>query len=228
MAMKGATPRGRAPAKPARPTPRAASRPGAIRRRNVRKILRAAESVFATKGFSGASTAEIARKAGVPKPNLHYYFRTKRALYESVLDRILEMWMDAMDELHPGVPPAEALSRYLARKIGLSRAMPEPSRLWAMEMLAGAPHIGPILRGRVRQLVADKSIIVESWIAAGQIEPIAPAHLFFILWAATQTYADFAAQMTAVMKVRRLDAEFYETARDTLTRLVLKGLGLGR
>jgi TetR/AcrR family transcriptional regulator len=204
------------------------ARPGAIRRRNVAKILKAAETVFAQKGFSGASTAEIARLAGVPKPNLHYYFRTKQALYESLLDRILAMWMDAMDELHPGADPAEALSRYVARKIDLSRRLPGPSRLWAMEMLAGAPHIGGFLRGRVRELVNEKSALVATWIEAGRISPIAPAHLFFIIWAATQTYADFAAQMTAVMNRKTLDGEFYDAARDTLTSLILNGLGLKR
>jgi TetR/AcrR family transcriptional regulator len=207
---------------------RTPARPGAIRRRNVAKILKAAERVFAQKGFSGASTAEIARLAGVPKPNLHYYFRTKQALYESLLDRILAMWMDAMDELHPGADPAEALSRYLARKIDLSRRLPGPSRLWAMEMLAGAPHIGGFLRGRVRELVAEKSALMASWIEAGKIAPIEPAHLFFIIWAATQTYADFAAQMTAVLNRKTLDAEFYDEARVTLTSLVLNGLGLKR
>ena len=143
------------------------AQPGAIRRRNVAKILKAAEDVFARKGFSGASTAEIARLAGVPKPNLHYYFRTKQALYEALLDRILEMWVEAMEELHPGVDPADALSRYVARKIDLSRRLPGPSKLWAMEMLAGAPHIGGFLRGRVRELVAEKSALVETWIEAG-------------------------------------------------------------
>jgi TetR/AcrR family transcriptional regulator len=229
MAIKGAALRGRAAAKRAgRPAPRPPSRPGAIRQRNVAKILRAAESVFATKGFSGASTAEIARRAGVPKPNLHYYFRTKQVLYEAVLDRILELWVDAMDELHPGADPAEALSRYVARKIELSRTMPEPSRLWAMEVLAGAPHIGDFLRGRVRNLVEDKSAIVNGWIERGEIPPIAPAHLFFVIWASTQTYADFAAQMTAVLNVKRLDTAFYDEARETLISLILNGLGLKR
>jgi TetR/AcrR family transcriptional regulator len=203
-------------------------RPGAIRRRNVARILKAAETVFARKGFSGASTAEIARLAGVPKPNLHYYFRTKQALYEALLDRILAMWMDAMDELHPGADPADALSRYLARKIDLSRRLPGPSRLWAMEILAGAPHIGGFLRGRVRELVAEKSALIETWIEAGRIAPIAPAHLFFVIWAATQTYADFAVQMTAVMNRKSLDSDFYDEARDTITTLVLNGLGLTR
>ncbi|HEY5210377.1 MAG TPA: TetR/AcrR family transcriptional regulator [Stellaceae bacterium] len=221
MATKSARRKRPAAAKPA-------VRPGAIRRRNVAKILKAAETVFAQKGFSGASTAEIARLAGVPKPNLHYYFRTKQALYESVLDRILEMWVDAMDELRPGADPADALSRYLARKIDLSRRLPGPSRLWAMEMLAGAPHIGGFLRGRVRDLVKDKGALVEGWIADGKIRPIAPAHLFFMIWAATQTYADFSVQMSAVMNRKHLDAEFYDDARATITSLVLNGLGLTR
>jgi len=164
----------------------------------------------------------------VPKPNLHYYFRTKQALYESVLDRILVIWVDAMDELHPGADPAEALTRYIARKIELSRLMPEPSRLWAMEMLAGAPHIGAFLRGRVRKLVAEKAALVNGWIEAGKIPPIAPAHLFFMIWAATQTYADFSVQMAAVLDRKRLDFKFYNEARETLTSLVLNGLGLKR
>ena len=204
------------------------TRTGAIRRRNVTKILKAANTVFAQKGFSGASTAEIARLAGVPKPNLHYYFRTKQALYESVLDDILGVWVDAMEELHPGADPAEAIARYLARKIELSRRMPGPSRLWAMEMLAGAPHIGGFLRGRVRELVAEKSALVATWIEAGRIAPIDPAHLFFIIWAATQTYADFAVQMRAVLNRKSLDARFFEDARETLTVLMLNGLGLKR
>jgi len=213
-----------------RSTRRVASpaRPGAIRRRNVATILKAAESVFAKKGFSGASTAEIARKAGVPKPNLHYYFRTKQALYESVLDRILETWIDAMDELHPGADPAEALSRYLARKIELSRLMPEPSRLLAMELVAGAPHIGAFLRGRVRKLVAEKTRIVESWIAEGKIAAVAPAHLFFMIWATTQTYADFASQIEAVLGKSVLDKSDYDTATETVTSIILGGLGLKR
>ena len=202
------------------------ARPGAIRRRNVARILKAAETVFASNGFSGASTAEIARVAGVPKPNLHYYFRTKQALYEAVLDHVLGMWVDAMEELHPGADPADALARYVARKIDLSRRLPAASRLWAMEMLAGAPHIGGFLRGRVRELVAEKSALVETWIDAGRIAPIAPAHLFFVIWAATQTYADFAVQMTAVLNRKSLDTDFYDAARDTLTTLIVNGLRL--
>ena len=144
---------------------------GAIRERNEARILKAAEAVFAKKGFNGASTAEIARKAGVPKPNLHYYFRTKQVLYAGVLDNILEIWLDAMDEIRPGAEPADALGRYIARKLDSSRTLPEPSRLWAMELISGARHVEPFLKKRLRRLVQQKSAIIRGWAAAGQDRP---------------------------------------------------------
>lgn len=199
---------------------------GAIRRRNVEKILKAAESVFAKKGFAGASTAEIARKAGVPKANLHYYFRTKQDLYGSVLDAILEVWLDALDEeLVAEADPATALGNYIARKMAASRDAPEPSRLWAIEVIGGARHVQPFLRNRLRRLVKEKSLVIEDWIAAGKMKPVDPAHLLFMLWAATQTYADFAAQIAAVLDRKTLDDGIFAAATQTITDLVINGTG---
>lgn len=198
---------------------------GAIRERNEARILKAAEAVFAKKGFNGASTAEIARKAGVPKPNLHYYFRTKQVLYAGVLDNIVEIWLDAMEEIRPGAEPADALARYIARKLDSSRTLPEPSRLWAMELISGARHVEPFLKRRLRLLVRQKSAIIRGWSAAGKIDPVEPEHLLFMIWAMTQTYADFAAQIAAVLGKDRLDASVFAAASKTMVSLVLKGLG---
>ena len=202
-------------------------RAGAIRRRNEAKILKAAEAVFAKHGFEGATTAAIARRAGVPKANLHYYFRTKRALYDSVLDHILEVWLDAMDEIRAEADPADALARYIERKLDSSRTLPTPSRLWAIELIGGARHVEAFLAGRLRRLVRRKSAIIRSWIAAGEIAPIDPPHLFFMIWAMTQTYADFAAQIAAVLGQKRLDDAVFAAARETMVGVMLRGLGLG-
>jgi TetR/AcrR family transcriptional regulator len=200
-------------------------RNGSIREHNEARILKAAEAVFAKQGFNGASTAEIARKAGVPKPNLHYYFRTKQRLYAGVLDKILEIWLDAMDEIQPGAAPADALKRYIARKMESSRLLPEPSRLWAMELISGGRHVEPFLKRRLRRLVREKSGIIRDWIAAGKIDPIEPEHLLFMIWAMTQTYADFASQIAAVLGKRKLDEGVFAAATTTATAMVLKGLG---
>lgn len=200
----------------------------AIRERNEARILKAAEAVFAKKGFNGASTAEIARKAGVPKPNLHYYFRTKQVLYAGVLDNILEIWLDAMDEIRPGADPADALGRYIARKLESSRTLPEPSRLWAMELISGARHVEPFLKKRLRRLVQQKSAIIRGWAAAGKIDPVEPEHLLFMIWAMTQTYADFASQIAAVLGKDKLDEGVFAQATKAMVGLVLKGLGVPR
>ena len=199
---------------------------GAIRRRNVGKILKAAESVFAKKGFAGASTAEIARKAGVPKANLHYYFRTKQDLYASVLDAILDVWLDALtEEITAEADPATAFGNYIARKMAASRDAPEPSRLWAIEVIGGGRHVQPFLRNRLRRLVKEKSAVIEGWIAAGKLKPVDPAHLLFMLWATTQTYADFAAQIAAVLDRKSLDDGVFAAATKTVTDIVLNGTG---
>src|SRR5579885_2556238 len=96
-------------------------RQASMRRRNIEKLLKAAEAVFAKRGFDGATTAEIARDAGVSKPTLHYYFRTKEDIYTSVLDRILGVWVDALEEIQPEAEPADALRRYIFRKVEYSR-----------------------------------------------------------------------------------------------------------
>jgi TetR/AcrR family transcriptional regulator len=198
---------------------------GAVRERNEAKLLKAAEAVFAKKGFAGASTAEIARRAGIPKANLHYYFRTKERLYAAVLDNILEIWLDALGEIRPEAEPADALRRYIARKIESSRRLPLPSRLWAMELLGGGRHVQPFLKGRLKRLVEEKSAVIRGWIAAGKMAPIDPAHLLFALWAITQTYADFAAQIAAVLGKDRLDDAVFADAAATATALALSGIG---
>jgi TetR/AcrR family transcriptional regulator len=215
----------------ARGAAKANGRPGngraaAIRERNEAKLLKAAEAVFAGKGFSGATTAEIARRAGIPKPNLHYYFRTKRLLYAAVLDNILEIWVDALGEIRAEAEPADALRRYIARKMESSERMPLPSRLWAMELLGGGRHVQPFLKGQLKRVVEQKSDVIRGWIAQGKMDPIDPAHLLFGLWAMTQTYADFAAQIAAVLGKDRLDNGVFADAAATLTAVVLKGTGV--
>ena len=53
------------------------------------KILVAAEEIFIIEGFKGCRMQEIANKAGVNKAMLHYYFRSKKKLFEAVFKRVL-------------------------------------------------------------------------------------------------------------------------------------------
>ncbi len=200
--------------------------PGRIRRRNRTRILAAAEAVFAARGYDGASTAAIAERAGLPKANLHYYFGTKQALYRAVIDNIMTLWLAAFGDIDKDSDPAEALTRYVRAKLAYSKARPLASRIFANEIIRGAPILSDYLSTELRDWVAEKSRVLERWAAAGRIDPVDPAHLFFMIWAATQTYADFDVQVRAVLGRERLTEADFETAAATITRVLLKGLGI--
>ena len=116
-----------------------------IREENERALLEAAEWVFAEQGFKGATTAEIARRAGVPKANLHYYFPTKEGLYRSVIERVLTAWLAAASSFDTSDDPRLALSAYIGAKMDLARLMPLATRIWSAEIMRGAPMIQDFL-----------------------------------------------------------------------------------
>jgi TetR/AcrR family transcriptional regulator len=109
----------------------------------------------------------VAEKAGLSKQNLMYYFPTKQALYQRVLDEVLDEWLERMEHLAAGPGPAEVLRTYMQAKLKFSREQPWASRVYAMEVISGAPLWGQIQR-RVIPLVRKDIEVFEQWIAAGR------------------------------------------------------------
>jgi TetR/AcrR family transcriptional regulator len=196
-----------------------------VREENEKVILEAATAVFAELGFKGATTAAIAERAGLPKANVHYYFPSKADLYRAVMARVLETWLAAADSLDDSAEPAEALTRYIEAKMAMSRSMPEGSRIFASEIMRGAPAITDHLETTLKDWLATRSVVVRRWIAEGKIAPVEPAYLFFMIWATTQHYADFARQIEVLNEGRPLsDAQFAAATRqvvDTILRGVM-------
>lgn len=204
-----------------------AAGPGAARRDSTAAILAAAERVFSRAGFHGARMAEIAAEAGLPKSNLHYYFGTKDRLYRAVLEDIIRQWLAAASTwIAPECDPADALSGYVRAKLADARARPGASRIFASEMLRGAPLLMPFLAGELRAQVAEMGAVIEGWAARGLIDRVAPPHLFFCIWAMTQTYADFDSQVRAVLGPEAEDDAIFDGAVEMVTRLVLGGCGV--
>ncbi len=198
-----------------------------IRQISVEHILAATEKVFARYGFVGATMAQLAAAAGLPKANLHYYFGTKQGLYRAVLEGILALWLeDATTWITPDLHPADGLAGYVRAKMAHSRRRPHASRIFAGELLRGAPHIMLYLGIELRRRVTELAAVISGWSGRGLMDPVHPVHLLFNIWAMTQTYADFDVQIRAVLgKVSIDDAEF-AVATETVVALVLKGSGV--
>ena len=191
---------------------------------NEGRILDAAQEVFATYGYHGATIDEVANRAGISKPNLHYYFKRKRDLYLAVLRRTLEIWLVPLRELDRTGDPAEEIGNYIAQKVQLSRRFPAASRVFANEIVQGAPFLKGYLQTNLREVVERKAAVIQHWIDEGKLAPIDPYHLIFLIWAATQHYADFIPQIKAVMNVSRLNQSHYRKVEESLTRIILHGV----
>ena len=113
-----------------------------IRRVNVEKILLAAEKVFAEKGYGSTAMADIAEQAQLPRSNLHYYFSTKSELYSAVLFDLLEVWKQDALCFEMFDDPRVVLSSYIRAKMQHSRSRPYGSKVWANEIIHGAPSLG--------------------------------------------------------------------------------------
>lgn len=176
-----------------------------IQQKNTAAILEAALDVFSTHGFRGATVDQIARAAGLSKPNLLYYFPSKEAIHTALLDGLLEAWLDPLRAIDETGEPLGEIMGYVRRKLEMSRDFPRESRLFANEIIQGAPRIGPYLSGELKTLVDEKSRVIRQWIADGKIAPVDPYHLFFSIWALTQHYADFDVQVHAVLGDKDID-----------------------
>lgn len=170
-----------------------------IQKKNQSAIMTAGLEVFSQFGFRGSTLDQVAEAAGLSKPNLLYYFPSKDAIYTALLARLLENWLEPLHAMDDNGDPVEELLAYAQRKLVMSRDFPRESRLFATEILQGAPQIGDVLTGELRELVEAKAIVINRWIATGKIQPVDPVHLIFSIWSLTQHYADFDVQVRAIL-----------------------------
>lgn len=186
-------------------------------------ILEAAQKIFSEHGFSGASIAAVAREAGIPKANIHYYFCTKEILYQKVLHQTVQEWLsDCETWLRADFAADTALRGYVLSKLAFSRSNPHASRLFAHEILGGARYLGDYLSTTLRDAIRPFRKTFELWMERGEIPKGDPTHFLFCLWAMTQWYADMQPQVTALLEKETLDESDFAIAAETILSLVLR------
>lgn len=174
-------------------------KPTRIQQKNRDIILEAALSAFSANGFRGATIDQIAEAANLSKPNVLYYFRSKDEIYQTLLTRLLDTWLTPLEELDPAGDPLSEVLDYVQVKLAMSRDFPRESRLFAHEILEGAPQLESILAGDLRDLVNRAVTTLRIWMDQGRLASVDPHHLIFSIWAMTQHYADFDVQVRAVL-----------------------------
>lgn len=175
-------------------------KPSRIQLRNRKRILEAALDVFSQHGFRGATLDQIAEASGLSKPNILYYFAGKEEIHVTLLNQLMDTWLDPMREIDAQGEPLEEILRYVRRKVEMSFEYPRESRLFANEMLQGAPRIAPHLETDLKPLVDRTAALIERWMEESRLARVDALHLIFSIWATTQHYADFEAQVQVLAR----------------------------
>ena len=195
-----------------------------IQRKNQQRIMDAALEVFSTYGYRGSTIDQVAKAAEMSKSSVFYYFGSKTEIYVALLTKTLDGWLEPLTQLNEHGDPAEEIWAYIERKLEMSRKNPKASRLFANEILHGAPNIMAILQGELKTLVDEKCQVITRWIEQGKLANVSPYHLIFMIWATTQHYADFEVQVDVLIPGCDDRNQCFASARDSLKTIFLNGL----
>jgi TetR/AcrR family transcriptional regulator len=199
---------------------------GAIRKKNKAIIFEAAKKEFVTFGFKGASIKRIAERANIPRANIHYYFADKTDLYQQLLSGITDVWNSRFDTLKVDDDPKQALTSYIRSKVMYSKDEPAASRIFASEIIHGAPVLEAYLSSEFKKWVDNKVSVINIWVSQGKIATVNPYHLLFLIWGSTQHYADFNVQVLAALGKNKMDDADFEDVVSSLTAIILRGCGI--
>lgn len=198
---------------------------GEIRRRNQELILQAAADEFVKHGYKGTSVQAIADRVNLPKANILYYFKSKTGLYKALLQDILTLWNEGFSESAIDSSPQAVLRNYIVGKMRYSRTHPQESKIFAQEIIQGVPVIRDEIQFPVVNWAAGKASVINAWVEQGLIRPVDPLHLLFLIWGATQFYADFDTEIQLI-KGAPMSEEEFEQAQQFLVDMILRGLAV--
>ena len=206
------------------PEPPTRSRARMARERILELIREAAITEFSLHGFKGASTQAIAERAGLTKPQLHYYIKGKDELYEELLFAVLQGWSEAFAFDASSDDPRRVLAHYIHKKLAYALDNPGLSRIFTNELLGGGPNLQRYWPIAVRS-TQQKVDVIDGWIAKGLMRPLDARLLLMHIWGMTQHYADYAVQVRVMLGQAPESPIDREPIQRELTAFVLMGCG---
>lgn len=197
-----------------------------IRAHNQALILTAAEEEFVLQSYRGATMQGIADRAGLPKANIHYYFKNKKNLYKVVLRSIIQEWNEGLITMTVDSDPKTVIEKFVRTKLHQAFAHPNRHKLFAVEVIGGAPHLHDFMSTTMKEWALDKAQVMKVWHEQGKIGIADPLQLLILIWATTQRYAEFETEIVGLMEKDAYDKQDEARAADFLVPFILRGCGL--
>lgn len=198
----------------------------AERREEVGDRIRAAAiSEFASNGLLGASTQRIADRAGITKTRLHYYISSKEELYQDALEHVTGAWVDLFDVISTTESPRAFIASYIDQKLRFCLDHPDMVRLFAKEVMRGAPMLLDRFK-RSRDTMQRAAALINGWADAGLIRRVDPVLLQFHIWAMTEHYALRQSEVQFMLGLTSPDDLDIDLVVREMTAFVSAGLGI--
>ncbi|WP_201555963.1 TetR/AcrR family transcriptional regulator [Psychrobacter sp. 72-O-c] len=197
-----------------------------IRAHNQALILTAAEEEFVLQSYRGATMQGIADRAGLPKANIHYYFKNKKNLYKIVLRSIIQEWNEGLITMTVDSDPKTVIEKFVRTKLHQAFAHPNRHKLFAVEVIGGAPHLHDFMSTTMKEWALDKAQVMKIWHEQGKIGIADPLQLLILIWATTQRYAEFETEIVGLLERDAYDKQDEARAADFLVPFILRGCGL--
>ena len=197
-----------------------------IRAQNQALILAAAEEEFVLQSYRGATMQGIADRAGLPKANIHYYFKNKKNLYKAVLHSIIQEWNEGLVTMTVDSDPKTVIEKFVRTKLHQAFVNPNRHKLFALEVIGGAPHLHDFMSTTMQEWALDKIEVMKTWHEQGKIGIADPLQLLILIWATTQRYAEFETEIVGLMQKSAYDEQDEARAAEFLVPFILRGCGL--
>jgi len=206
-----------------------ASAPRAAQQRGLdtrARIVEAALAAFADLGFDGATTRDIAERAGVNQGLITYHFAGKLALWQAAVDAIFARLRDHFAARLAGLTEADAGTRLgllVRQQVHFAAAHPELHRLMTHEGRHDGPRLQWLVERHVRPLYELSISLIADAQRAGLVPQVAPMHLHYLLLGAVAHLFVVAPECRRVSGVDPLTPAAIDAHADALTA-VLFGL----
>jgi TetR/AcrR family transcriptional regulator len=163
-------------------------RPSADKTRE--RILAAALDLFSEVSFDGATTRDIATRAGVTQGLVNYHFHSKDELWQSSVNWLAAELNEALDSRVAGLHGVDLLTTaklVIAEFIQFSATHPQLHRIITQECKNDGPRMDWIVENHIRPRYEQTTALFTQLVEAGHLPDIPVAHLYYILTGAGPT-----------------------------------------
>ena len=198
-----------------------ATRPSADATRD--RITEAALDLFAERSFDGATTREIASRAGVTQPLLNYHFSSKEELWSAAVDRVFAALNEALTARARGLRGVDELTtaKLLIREfVYFSAAHPQLHRIITQECKNDGPRMDWLVEHHVRPVYEQTTALLDALIKAGHLKDFPAAHYYYILTGAAPTMFVLGPECRRLAGIDPRSPEAIETHADAVISLL--------